>query len=265
MFLLLLCSCYADPTLVARWFAQQPLRWFHVYERCEQLAVLFSDAAWLTLTARTAHELVAPGTCVALWLWLDGNTSAVEWCEKHDIPCFVDRRCSATSRWGSRVYFNKIAHRMPVMSAIIDRLPLSAHRGVALIDSDVALLRSSTLVRFERTNATVVVQQEWPCATAPRQLCANGGVWWVRRTEEGRRFLRKTDALMRALAIPDQDALDVVLAQQSAVHYLDRWRYANGHVVQYDARWRRAAAHLVHANWLQGIEAKEKLLTAVRQ
>lgn len=254
-----------DTKLVNAWLQRQPTEWRHVEQNCEQLAVMFTDETWLQLTTQAVKEIADRRTCVALWLWLQHNTSSIALCDT--MPCFVDSRCSGVaSKWGSATYFNKIVHRMPIMAALMNRLPLHKRRGIALLDSDVAFLRKQPLVRFEHMNTSVVVQQEWPCVTAPLRLCVNGGVWWMRRTEENRVLLTRVLASMRGLGLPDQDALDLALHEVPSVHYLDRLKYANAYVAMHDERWKRNAAHLVHANIaLAALSEKEGMLGVVRQ
>ena len=264
-FVLLALVTAQEDALVRHWLHAQPDEWAHTLSHCAHVAVLFSDAAWLALTLRTAHEIVAGGECVALWLWLTQNASAVPLCDR--VPCFVDRRVTDSAQWGTRRYFNKIAIRLPVMLALVQQLPLGG--ALALLDSDVAVLRRHLFARIARIallahNATIAVQQEWPCSTAPLRLCVNGGVWWLRRSTGAREFLARAVALMHRLALPDQDALEVALAERTAdfVHYLDRRRYVNGYTAQRDGV---RGAHLVHANWLTGIDAKRRLLDDSRR
>lgn len=255
----------SDAALVQNWLARQPDRWDHV-SQCRHVAVLFSDAAWLRLTNQVMAELEAPGVCFALWLWIDSNSSAVQLCEQPHVPCFIDRRHVAPTFWGRGHYFNKISHRVPIVSALAQRLSISG--GIAMVDSDVVFFRRRFFDRIARNhNATVVVQQEWPCYTAPLRLCANGGVWWVRLNDGGRRFLTNVAKTMQRLAVPDQDAIDIVLAGQTEgfVHYLDRLKFANGKTFRYDAAWRRASTHMVHTNCPCSLAVKEAMLQQLRK
>lgn len=257
-----------DRQLVAAWFTRDASKWRETERRCDQLAVMFSDAAWLSLTLATAREIEGPRECVAIWYWSRANETRRLECAP-EVPCFTDHRASDTSVWGTGAYFNKIAHRMTIMVSVLDHLGDDGGKSVALIDSDVAFLRRRPLVRMSRLapNATMVVQQEWPCTTAPLRPCANAGVWLVRRNAEGRRLLGRVTTLMRALALPDQDALEATLAESDApsAYFLDRAKFANGYTVQTNATWSRAAAHMVHANWLPNLEAKRDFLAKFRR
>lgn len=263
LFIFFLC---ARATLVPEWFDLDWFRWHFVKWDCHHIAVMFSDDAWLDLTLQTVQELRAPAVCFALVLWLHPNSTKPALCSEKHNTCMVLHRNLALAKWGTPQYFTKIAERLPIVSAILQSLPLDPHRGVALIDSDVTFLRRNFFARIERSTLhSFVAQQEWPCATAPLADCVNGGVWWMRRTELGRTLLREAESLMHVLAVPDQDALTLVSARYvNATKFLDRLKYANGYTVQNDGAWRHGAAHMVHANWLTGLVAKAKLLSAIR-
>jgi hypothetical protein len=268
LFILTAAAITDDELLVKEWFTRYEFEWRSTERRCEHVAILFSDRAWLDLTISLSHEVGGKNDCVAVWYWPSANESVTLACAPH-VPCFRDPRTSTTAHWGTRAYFNKIAHRMAIMGSILNQLGDNVNRSIALIDSDVAILRGNPLARMSRLapNATFIVQQEWPCTTAPVRLCANAGVWLVRRTSEGRRLLGRVTALMRSLALPDQDALEAALAEKDApnVHYLDRAKFANGYTVQTNASWRREAAHLVHANWLPNLKEKQDFLARMRR
>jgi len=236
-----------------------------VAARCGSTAIVFADSSWRALALETARELVRfPGNqCAVLWLWSCAPSNAT-----FAHPRLIAwRECAraAGGEWGSRSYFAQISQRVPRLAALAAALPRSAVHGVSLIDADVAVFRN-VLARFERSNRTFVGQRETPCASEPSHSCANGGVYWVRRSVRGRRLLWRVAHLMRALGIPDQDALDIALAAPDCdALYLDALRYANGHTMQYDADFDVARAHLVHANWLRGLRAKERALAHVRR
>ena len=239
--LLFLIFTIASAT-VDRWFQLQPTEWARAGASCEHIAVMFSDATWLDLTMQTAAELRP--ACVALWLWLDNNSSAVPWCDNN--LCFVDRSASHTNDWGTGRYFSKISMRVPIMRALIERLPLDDKRGIALVDSDIVFFRRNALARFEQAHTTLAIQQERPCHSL---WCVNGGLWWVRRTEHGRRLLRSVEFIMNRLAVPDQDAFEVALAFRNVtVHHLDAQRFPNGWTFQNNNLIRNA--HLVLLNWM---------------
>lgn len=241
---------------VERWFARQPAEWARAAAVCEHIAVMFGDERWLDMTLAGARELRP--ACAALWLWIDGNTSAVPGCAAADgALCYVDRTSAGGGAWGTVRYFNKIAARVDIVRQILLRLPLDARRGVALVDSDIVFFRKNALARFEKLNRTLVVQQELPCWTAPRRLCANGGLWWLRRVPESRALLAETVRLMQRLAVPDQDALDIAIATTAVdTHYLDARRFANGWTFQHtDAA--PHSLHLVHLNWMSFAEKLE--------
>lgn len=261
---------------VERWFARQPTEWARAASSCANIAVMFGDERWLDLTLTTAQELRP--SCVALWLWLGSNTSAVPGCA--DALCYIDQTADASGSWGSKLYFNKISIRTHVMQQIIHRLPLDRRRGIALVDSDVVFFRKNALARFEKLNKTLVIQQEMPCSKAPRQICANGGLWWLRRIPESRALLDEVARLQEILYVPDQDALDIAIATSAIdVHYLDADRFPNGWTLLQsddtrnftrlalltDVHWTlsqsgdtwkftrlapRTDPHLVHLNWM---------------
>jgi len=246
---------------VARWFALQATEWSNV---CAQLVLIFADERWLSAARQLAAEVVAHGHCTAMYLWIDNNSSAV--CTDQPL-CYVDRTtaCNDNSRrWGSNRYFQTIGQRVPLLSALLNRLPLDWQRGVALFDADI-VLRRNALSRFARSNATLVVQQEWPCITAPAHLCCNGGLYWLRRSSTGRQMAAQTASLMQRLRLPDQDAWQLTVHGRSDVQFLDRHRYANGYTLLHDDSFALAQAHAIHVNWLPNTDTKLAVLRKLRR
>lgn len=269
-----------DDELVSHWFVRQHTNWISAQAACETIVVLFTDADWFNLAMETAAEVTFPHSCVALWIWAMRNDSRLAMYQT-EIDCANTRQCALyfydtrpalhrSSVWGQTAYFNKIVHRVPIMAAIAKRLAPLPYLSLALVDADVALLRRNVFKRIARDSyrRDLVVQQEWPCATAPKRLCVNGGFWWLKIHARSVQFLDTVITLMHALAIPDQDALDLALARASAnvsVLYLDRHHYANGWTAQYDKEWNWRVAHIVHANWMHGVANKTKFLERFRR
>jgi hypothetical protein len=253
-------------SVVERWFLRQPSEWARALDSCQQLVVLFADERWLAAARTLTAELERYDYCVAHYVWAVANRSAV--CERP--LCYVDDDTGVDSEhWGTPLYFVRIDQRVPLLAALMRRLPVDSRRGLALVDADVVVQRN-VLARFVRSNATLAIQQEWPCATAPLQLCANGGFYWLRRVPAALALLARVERLMHRLRLPDQDALDVALARGRfgraplVVDYLDRLLYANGYTMQHDARFDAAGAHIVHVNWLPSREHKLAALRRLR-
>lgn len=251
-------------TIVVRWFRRQPLQWLNALERCDQLALLFADERWIGAAQQLAAEVERYGHCVAYYLWLAPRSNSSALCAPATL-CYVDDNHGTSQRWGTQLYFERIDQRVPLMGALLRHLVVDEHKGVALIDADVVLQRN-VLARFARSNATLVIQQEWPCPTAPAQLCANGGLYWLRRTHRARSLIGRVEQLMARLRLPDQDAFDVALARGhfGAVHYLDRQRYANGYTLQHNASFDARLAHAIHVNWLPTTDQKLAWLARLR-
>jgi len=248
--------------------------------RCGQLAMFFSDARWLRATESVVREWLALARsettrraphCALVHLWDARNTSEISLCAESNVWC-EQLRADAVGRsqaWGSPLYFARIAQRLPRALALLDALPLDAERGVQMLDSDVVLWRDiGTRAARATDNATLVVQQEWPCQSAPAAACVNGGVWWVRRTLAGRALLREAARLMRVLNVPDQDALQIVAARAAArsVHFWPRATHANGWLAlrPNESGFGVRRAHLAHANWLRTFGCKQSALRAWR-
>lgn len=238
---------------------------------CMATIMIFSDAVWRQPAMQLERELRAPGVCVA----------------HIDMPT---RYFNRTVAWGTPGYFDRIRHRIPAVrlrlqtvladphwqhctsqrpsalqqpaAAGEDGTGAAATGWLALFDADIVALRNVS-ARFTRMFASVpaaqlLVQQEWPCNSAPHTLCVNGGLWAVRRSVRGLALLERAEWLLGRLHIPDQDALQIVATEaRSAVQFLDRERYANGYTALRAAQpWSAHGAHLVHVNWLTTVECK---------
>jgi len=249
--------------------------------RCGQVALFFSDARWRAATESVVREWLALGRgrqttrdaphCALVHWWDARNESEIALCAQRRVWCAtLSVGATRSQPWGTARYFARIAERLPRAAALLDALPLHAARGVQLFDSDVVLWRDIGARAAHATrNATLVVQQEWPCQSAPATLCVNGGVWWVRRSAAGRALLREAVRLMRALRVPDQDALQIVAARaaRGAVHFWPRATHANGAVALRSgggAAFDPRRAHLAHANWLRTFACKQSALRAWR-
>ena len=208
---------------------------------------LFSDARYAPLTLAVArasfrlarrdpHDFEAR-TRLTIWV-LDASGCA------QFAPFF----CVSLGRPSTGDYFALIERRLPVLLAMLEHPPADV-TGVLMLDSDVAL-RRNVADRMERYGADLVFQRELPCA---RRRCVNAGVWWVRTgSEPARRVVAAAVSLMRLLAVPDQDALEIALASAAAdlrVAYLPIERYPNGFVHAVNDRLEARRIHLVHANW----------------
>lgn len=223
---------------------------------CVAIVLIFSDAVWRQPAVQLERELRAPTVCV----------------EHTDMP---GRYFNQTVVWGAPGYFDRIRHRIPAMRLRLQHELLAdqtvdkskqtsgneAAGWLALFDADIAVLRNVS-ARFTRTfasapQAQLLVQQEWPCSSAPHTLCVNGGLWAVRRSAHGLALLLRAERFLERLRIPDQDALQIVASEsRDAVLFLDRERYANGYTALRSAQWSAHGAHLVHVNWLPTVECK---------
>lgn len=242
--------------------------------------MFFGDERWLGETELVVREWLAVARsettrdaphCALVHLWDARNTSEIALCARANVWCeMLGAGGGRPQTWGTPLYFARIAQRLPRALALLEALPLDAERGVQMLDSDVVLWRDiGTRAARATGNATLVVQQEWPCQSAPAALCVNGGVWWVRRTLAGRALLREAARLMRALGVPDQDALQIVATRAAAgsVHFWSRATHANGWsalLQRNESGFDVRGAHLAHANWLRTHECKTRALRAWR-
>lgn len=212
---------------------------------CIGIVLIFSDAVWRQPALQLERELSTPGICV----------------EHIDMPV---RYFNRTVVWGAPGYFDRIRHRIPVVRRQLQQLAPIADAWLALFDADIVALRNvgAWFAHTFRTNAQVqlLVQQEWPCNTAPINLCVNGGLWAVRRSTAALALLERAEYLLERLRIPDQDALQIAANEvpPGAVVYLDRQRYANGYTALHapPQQWSAHGAHAIHVNWLPNVECK---------
>lgn len=226
---------------------------------CLATIMIFSDAVWRQPALQLDRELRAPGVCV----------------EHIDMPA---RYFNRTVAWGAPGYFDRIRHRIPAVRLRLQTLltdrpqpcrpqnsqtPQQPATGwLALFDADIVALRNVS-ARFTHAFASapqthLLVQQEWPCNSAPHALCVNGGMWVARRSARALALLERAEWLLGQLRIPDQDALQIMASEaRGEVLFLDRARYANGYTALRTASsWSAHDAHLVHVNWLATIECK---------
>jgi len=210
---------------------------------CLAAIVIFSDLQWRQSALRLADELASPSACV-LHIGMPGVYS------------------NSSVTWGEPGYFSRIRHRLPTLRRILANnttLSTDSAGWLAMFDADIVVLRNVTsrFSRLFRDNpaAHLLVQQEWPCQSAPLRPCVNGGLWAVRRSPQALTLLERAEALIDQLRISDQSALDIVAASTPTI-YLDRLRYANGYTMLYEPRWQSSGAHLVHVNWLFRLECK---------
>lgn len=260
--------------LVDHWFRIQAMLWVNLMLSCRTVVLLFTDGDWADLTTELMVDLARFGDyqrCVAIWYWKSANQTM------HDepgvqIPIYVDSRSATvgassigSSDWGGKLYFDKIAQRIPISHAILRDLTL-ARVGLALIDSDIVLFRN-VLRRMEKQNKPLIIQQETSCTYIYNNLCVNGGFWRA-QGEEGLEILKEVAKVMQQLQLPDQDAFDIVLNRfeyRDKVVYLSRHQYVNGYTYQHDPQWRLNASHIVHVNWVAGgVAEKRKLLRKLR-
>lgn len=229
----------------------QKLATAHTLDSCESVLVLFADQRWLPLAKELRDEWERVGVSGSN----DGCWLLHEWSTKENL-----RNESSAAH-----YFGAIGERMPVVLNLLRELPRNNGRGVLMLDADIALRRNvGAWAARASANATLVVQQEWPCQTWPHQRCVNGGAWWIRRTDAGVELLASTVRLMQLLNLPDQDALQIVAARQPhSVHYWSRRTHPNGWCAQRSHSL--AGAHLVHANWLGSFECKRRALASLRE
>ncbi len=234
---------------------------------CTTVLFLFTDTNWLPETTALIDEWVqlrrAQSFCVCVTLW--GEAALPNFCLRDGILCITKRDDSGVAAaWGEQNdYWIKIGQRLPTVLAALESLPRHAGRGVMLMDSDV-LLRRNIDARLRLHNAEIAIQQEWPCQTAPHQLCVNGGVWWARRSDGAIALLRAASDLMLKLRLPDMDALQIVAARRaSSIRFLERTLYPNGYTAMKEGEYKRA--HLIHVNWLKSVRCKQNVLRRARR
>lgn len=212
---------------------------------CTTILFLFTDSRWLSLTRDLANE----------WQQVTGLGAEC---------VLIEFNNQSASAWGTREYFSKIEPRLAAVLSLVVALPMDSERGVMLMDSDVFVQRNIDRWIRQRysKSAHLFIQQEWPCQTAPYRPCPNGGVWWVRRTREGVQLLEETKQIMRALKLPEQDALYIVATRHPhLIEFLPRELYPNGVVIR-ETEMRNT--HIVHVNWLRDLECKIDALKSLR-
>jgi hypothetical protein len=254
-----------------------PLFLVSVAAACDTTLLLFSDRAWLAATETLLGEWgalsrrnIVNESCAVLWLWWREEDRLPRICGINNLVCRVFPTVKSDeggAQWGGGVYFAKIAQRLPAVVSELAMLGVNASRGLLMLDSDVVLRRNvGAWIRRDHRDAALVFQQEWPCQTAPQQLCVNGGVWWARQTLEAQVMLQEAISLMNRLQLPDQDALQIISKRHSgSVAFLDRRPYPNGHTAFFSDISVLQSAHLVHANWLKSIECKLETLARLRR
>lgn len=259
-----------DRKFVSRWFIEQASQWEHVVQRCPTIAVLFSDDEWWPFTRELINDInrfpYKSRNCFAVWYW-SKDTSKMP-----DIatPFYIDTRDDLwrAREWGSKEYFDKIAHRLPIMLAIMEKLgtPHYSERGLLLLDSDIALQRN-LLARLPPKNDSIlfVAQQEVPCSG---KTCVNGGIWWLRLCAKSRQLLIDTLSTELVLGVTDQDALSTIVAKpyyRTQVMLLNTLKYANGFTYHKNDAWSARHSRLVHANWSGNLTQKMETLQEIRR
>lgn len=276
---------------VGEWMHRQAERWTTLQTQCRTAVLLFTDANWLSLTYALFGDLQRfnHARCVAVVYWPTANDTRaclrqllVESAAFAGQPLLISDGATtheASGVWGVHAYFEKINTRMLLAWALHAELAEQAlalrleHRlALALIDSDITV-RRNVLARLERSNATLVVQRESVCSNGGAR-CPNGGFWHVKGTRRGEHLLRDVARTMHTLRVPDQEAIEIEVARRERnynastepvwAEYLDALKYVNGYVLHNDSRWSLARSHIVHANWCTRLDAKRRLLQALR-
>lgn len=232
---------------------------------CTTLLMLFSDRAWLPATEVLVGEwrrVNRPSpVCVSLGLWWSVREAPLpSLCSEAGVECrlLAERRQS---------FLERIGERLPT---ILSELRHGRALDILVLDSDVVLQRNAGVwIPHLRPGRPLVFQQEWPCQTAPHQLCVNGGVWWAQRSNATVALLEEAVGLMRRLRVPDQDALQIVAARHAhKIGFLPLDRYPNGYAFlqPHLSLVRRAGSlHLIHANWLRTLGCKADVMARARR
>ncbi len=228
--------------------------------------MLFADRAWLPATELLVGEWRRANrpspVCIRLGLWWSvGEAPLPALCSEAGVECrlLAERRQS---------FLERIGERLPTILTELRRRDQTL--DILVLDSDVVLQRNAgAWIQRLQPGRRLVFQQEWPCQTAPHQLCVNGGVWWAQRSNATVALLEEAVGLMTRLRLPDQDALQIVAARHAhKIGFLPLDRYPNGYAfLQPHLSLVRGfgSLHLIHANWLRTLECKLDAMARARR
>ncbi len=234
------------------------------------LMPIFTNAAWVDMALNLVYQLRVANTGPGyfIYAWDRESCSTLERSEP-ELLCYYNRTLGDFSRdeqpWGTSDYFQMINSRLDIVLWIMEYTGAS----VFMLDTDM-VVRSDPLAHVEPDRYDLQYQEELPGMRFDDSVpTLNGGCWFAKNSPSTIAWLQQSIRLMKALKMPDQDAMNAVLRQMKDElrhSALPRDLFPNGfvyYIMRYHKRFPQTARPpvVIHSNWISGKMGKVLRMT----